>query len=629
MKTPLSPSTLRHGLCAAVASLLLAIPGTAQAVNGTWSSNTDGTWSNSANWAGGTVADGADFTANFSLDISGTNRQITNDPGSANATWNGTIGHLIVEDLTTPSHNWIITGNTITFNATGGISTINVVNRQLSLNSVTAGNAIEKTGAGNLSLASGSNSFNGLTITAGSVWFGDNVGASGNSRVGSGTVTLNGGALKVEGNSGRTFSRNITVTADSLIAASSGAEVTYSGIIANGATIGGLTLNESGARQLLVNQASNTFGGIGRTVRIAASAYIIADGSLGNSSNSIDLAATLSWGNTSLVDDAYSTSRAISLSATGGLSVENGSSLTLNGSLSGTNSLTLNGGAASASPGGTNFGAAGANSLIVINGNATGFSGNVTVNNGALRLGSSATLPASFGVLSLSNTTTSNLDLNGRNATFQGLSSSNVTAATIQGNATGSANTLTVNTTTFGSRTFNGTIANGGSVALNLVKNGTNTQFLGGNNSYTGNTTINGGNISLTSAGSLRFVIGGNGVNNQINGSGNVSLDGIFRLDLAGPARTVGDSWLLVDRASLAFESFTANFNVVDLSGAITFTQSSDVWTSDGPVTYRFTEATGILDVTAVVPEPSAGLLLLGGFGALLAIQRSRRRQRD
>ncbi|MCX7002076.1 MAG: autotransporter-associated beta strand repeat-containing protein [bacterium] len=47
-----------------VASLFIALP--LAAVNGTWNGATGGNWSDTTKWSGGTVADGADFTATFS-----------------------------------------------------------------------------------------------------------------------------------------------------------------------------------------------------------------------------------------------------------------------------------------------------------------------------------------------------------------------------------------------------------------------------------------------------------------------------------------------------------------------------------------------------------------------------------
>jgi len=38
----------------------------ARAAGGTWTNNADGNWSATANWSGGTVADGDGFTADFS-----------------------------------------------------------------------------------------------------------------------------------------------------------------------------------------------------------------------------------------------------------------------------------------------------------------------------------------------------------------------------------------------------------------------------------------------------------------------------------------------------------------------------------------------------------------------------------
>lgn len=82
-------------------------------------------------------------------------------------------------------------------------------------------------------------------------------------------------------------------------------------------------------------------------------------------------------------------------------------------------------------------------------------------------------------------------DLNGNNETFAGLNGSGV----VDNMAAETASTLTLSN---GTSTFNGVIQNSGSGAtLALVKSGTGTITLGGTNSYTGGTIINGGTLAL------------------------------------------------------------------------------------------------------------------------------------
>jgi hypothetical protein len=77
--------------------------------NGTWiDATTGGLWSNSANWAGGTIADGQNAIADFStLDITAEN---TVHLDSAR-----TIGQIKFGD-TVPSNNWTLDNNGVAAN---------------------------------------------------------------------------------------------------------------------------------------------------------------------------------------------------------------------------------------------------------------------------------------------------------------------------------------------------------------------------------------------------------------------------------------------------------------------------------------------------------------------------------
>lgn len=115
--------------------------------------------------------------------------------------------------------------------------------------------------------------------------------------------------------------------------------------------------------------------------------------------------------------------------------------------------------------------------------------------------------------------------------------------------------------------------------------------FSNGNNSFTGDISIQGqATLLLSSAGKFNFMIGANGVNNDIsgiNGTQNATFNGAFSFDLTGAAAIGGSSWTIVDLNTLA-GAFGSSFSV---SG---FTQNNDVWTSGR---YQFSEATGKLTV--------------------------------
>jgi hypothetical protein len=100
---------------------------------------------------------------------------------------------------------------------------------------------------------------------------------------------------------------------------------------------------------------------------------------------------------------------------------------------------------------------------------------------------------------------------------------------------------------------------------------------------------------TFTDNASMEFVIGEKGLNNSILGDGNIILDGSFKFDLVGADRTVGNSWILIDVATLN-ETFGTNFNVAG------FTEEADgVWSNGSDL--FFAESTGIL---AVIPKSGA-----------------------
>jgi autotransporter-associated beta strand protein len=124
-----------------------------------------------------------------------------------------------------------------------------------------------------------------------------------------------------------------------------------------------------------------------------------------------------------------------------------------------------------------------------------------------------------------------------------------------------------------------------------LTKQGAGVLTLAGANTYDGNTTVeSGGQLVLADNASLRFVAGANGVNNQLGGGGAVQLDGDLTIDVTGASTISGHSWTLVNVSTLA-ETYGSTFTVSGWTEA-----TPGVWTSpSGP--YRFTEATGVLDV--------------------------------
>jgi autotransporter-associated beta strand protein len=154
-----------------------------------------------------------------------------------------------------------------------------------------------------------------------------------------------------------------------------------------------------------------------------------------------------------------------------------------------------------------------------------------------------------------------------------------------------------------GSGTFSGTITNSGG-QLALLKAGSGTQTLSGSNSYTGNTTVSEGGLSISPTGSLRFRPTTNGQTNTLSGTENATLSylGTVDLDLSAADTTDGNAWPLVNVGSFSGAIPTLEAAAVTSTLGAFSEISPGVWELDTTFgKWSFFESDGYLtyDVTA------------------------------
>jgi autotransporter-associated beta strand protein len=129
------------------------------------------------------------------------------------------------------------------------------------------------------------------------------------------------------------------------------------------------------------------------------------------------------------------------------------------------------------------------------------------------------------------------------------------------------------------------------SASAGIIKSGSGTWTLSGQNTFTGNTAVNAGTLRLASpAGRLTFALTGVS-NNSVSGDGTAQFDAEFFLNLAAADLTDGNTWTLVNMANATYEDdFTVNSSL----GAFTRTGTLHTLT-EGENTWVFDEEEGTL----------------------------------
>ncbi len=426
------------------------------------------------------------------------------------------------------------------------------------------------------------------------------------------TLTANGGA-----DGYGVFSGNFTAQSHSLmIVSSANGTLTFDGTISGTAVSPLPTLNIFAANNEVILNGANTFSGdvilengtlkLGNALALGSAAGVFRN----NASATLDLngqAIAAEQAETSGTT-VFRNSSAVAASWGGAIAIGTGT-LTFNASAG---DITV-GGAISSIGGAAKAGA----NVLTVSGNNTGLAGVWNLEAGTLKLGHANAVGGGIGVTGSGTT----IDLNGQTLAakpIQILNSNTTIANSAAGAATWAGTILTSSgndlavATTSGNITLSGAITGAG----NLSKSGSGTLILTSlSSTYTGNTTVGGGSVAFL--GSSEFVIGASGINNSVGGSGAATFDGQFVFNLTAAGTTLGNTWNIVNVASLT-ETWGGSFGILGFSNA-----GGGVWTRDNLGTsYEFRQSTGQL---SVVPEPST-VLLLAVPALAAALLRVRRR---
>jgi len=440
------------------------------------------------------------------------------------------------------------TGATTLGTAAGTSRTITVNANTLTIGGAiangTTANSIIKAGAGTLTL-SGANTFTGgVTLNAGTLSLGNAT------ALGTGTLTINGGALDVTGAIANTTNNN---------AQNWNANFTFNGTNTLNLGTGAVTMNAS--RIVTVNASTLTVGG-----------------AIGDSGN------------------AY------------GLTKAGAGNLTLTGANTYTGTTTINAGTLSIGNNGTT-GNLSASSSIINNGTLT-FNRTDTITQGAdfgnVISGTGNLIKAASGNLILTGANTYNGSTTISAGTLQ-IGNGGNTGSLDANSAIINNGTLTFN------RTDSLLFANAISGTGSLRQSGTGTLVLSGDNSYSGLTTVASGTLTLSgnnsaASGGVTNSAGGRLNISHVNalGSGTLTLGGSSTLDnTSGGALTnagnnaifFNTAWTFggTDDLNLGTGNVTSDFNniAITLNGSGKTLTLGGNWTNSGNNTVRYLRVSG------------------------------------
>jgi len=504
----------------------------------------------------GTVSGGGALTKNDSgtLTLSGANTYTGGTTINAGTLALGAGGNL----ASTGTVNLTSSGATFDLSAASGTPTIGALAGVAGTNVILGGSSLTLGGSGNATYAgtivgAGGVTFAGTgtqTLTGTNAYTGGTNLNGGNLVVGSNTA-LGSGAVNVYSSTSLDATTNVSLANGVNIAPSTALTLGGSNNLGLGGTIsGGGGLVKNGAATVTLSGANTYVGGTainGGTLAIGMGGSLASFGtvSLAAAGAGFDISA----GGNQIIGALRGLAGSHIALGANTLSFGDATNQTFAGGIAGTGGVIKQG--------------SGTQTLT----GANTYTGGTTIANGTLAIGVGGSLAATGTVFLTAPGVGFDISGAGGNQTIGALSG--VATSTI---ALG-ANTLSFGNTT--NRTFRGGIAGTGGV----IKQGSGTQTLSGNNIYSGTTTINAGTLALTGAGSIASSSGviNNGTLDisgttsgatlrNLTGSGTVSL-GSQTLTLANPNGAFAGSFTGTGKLLLGNGTLIANGNSASFTG--------------------------------------------------------------
>ncbi|MDO9268513.1 MAG: autotransporter-associated beta strand repeat-containing protein [Methylobacter sp.] len=448
----------------------------------------------------------------------------------------GGAGGLAFGGGTLQYSNGFSSSRAVTLNAGGG--TIDTNGNSATLSGIIGGTgSLTKSGTGTLTL-SGANTYSGGTTVNAGTLSGTTTSLQGNiannaavtfdqtsngtyagAMSGTGLVTKAGaGTLTLSG--ANTYSGGTTVNAGTL----SGSTTSLQGNIANNAAVTFDQITDGSYAGVLSGTGSVTKAGAGTVTLSGANTYsggtmlnggilsVGADNNLGGAGGLAFGGGTLQYAN------GFSSSRAVTLNAGGGTIDTNGNSATLSGIIGGTGSLTKSGAGTLTLSGANTYSGGTTVNAGTLSGDTTSLQGAIT-NNATVTFDQSAN-GTYAGIMSgtggLTKSGAGTLTLSGIN-TYSG--GTTINQGTLSGDTSSVQGAITNNATVIFDQATDGTYAGAISGTGGLTKNGTGKTILSGANTYTGDTYINSGILSVNSSIASNALVNSGGT---LGGSGTI-----------------------------------------------------------------------------------------------------------